>query len=108
LSGPYPTWLSGNKYIISFMYIYSWWPEAFPVPDKSADNIVHLILEEIYLKCGCPLQILTDNGTQNVNKAVDETLKELYIDHITSYYSPQGNRKVDRFYRTIHSLWTRK
>jgi hypothetical protein len=89
LSGPYPTSLSGNKYIISFIDIYSGWPEAFPVPDKSANNIVHLILEEIYPRYGCPLQILTDNGTENVNKAVNETLKEMNIDHITtSYYSP--------------------
>lgn len=109
LSGPYPTTLSGNKYIISFIDIYSGWPEAFPVPDKSADNIVHLILEEIYPRFGCPLQILTDNGTENVNKAVDETLKELNIDHITtSYYSPQGNGKVERFHRTLHDVMAKK
>ena len=34
LSGPYPTTLSGNKYIIAFVDWYSGWPEAFAVPDR--------------------------------------------------------------------------
>ena len=31
LSGPYPTTLSGNGYIISFICLYSGWAEAFAV-----------------------------------------------------------------------------
>ena len=46
LSGPYPTPLSGYRYIVSFEDLYSEWPEAFPVSDKSTDRIEHLILEE--------------------------------------------------------------
>lgn len=68
LSGPYPTTLSGNKYIVSLIDIYSVWPQAFCVADISADNIVHIILDEIFPRYGCPLQLLTDNGTENVNK----------------------------------------
>lgn len=34
LSGPYPTSLLGNKYIVSFIDIYCGWPKAFPVPNK--------------------------------------------------------------------------
>lgn len=87
-----------------FIVICSGWSEAFPVPDKSADNIVYLILEEIY-----PLQILPDNGTENINKKVEETLKELNINHITtSYYSPHGNAKVERFHRTSHDVMAKK
>ena len=36
LSGPYPTTMSGNRYIVSFIDIYSGWPEAYAVPDKAA------------------------------------------------------------------------
>ncbi len=45
LSGPYPTSLSGNKYIVSFVDLYSGYPEAFAVPDKTAATIAHLIIE---------------------------------------------------------------
>ena len=39
LSGPFPTTMSGNKYIIAFVDWYSGWPEAFPVPDKTGDTV---------------------------------------------------------------------
>ena len=39
LSGPYPTTLLGNKYIIAFVDWYSGWPEAFLVPDKTAETV---------------------------------------------------------------------
>ena len=105
LSGPYPTTLSGNRYIVSFVDLYSGWPEAFPVPDKSADHIVHLILEEIFPRFGCPLQIVTDNGTENINRKVQETLDAMNIHHIkTSYYSPQSNARTERFHRSLHSI----
>lgn len=61
LSGPYPVTLSGNKYIVSFVDLYSGWPEAFAVPDKSAENIVQLLIDEIFPVHSSPLQILTDN-----------------------------------------------
>jgi len=37
LSGPYPETLSGNKYIVSFIDVFTGWPEAFSVPYKCAD-----------------------------------------------------------------------
>ena len=57
LSGPYPTSLSGNKNIISFVDWFSAWPEAFAVPDKPADTIAQLIIEEIYHRHGYALQV---------------------------------------------------
>ena len=105
LSGPYPTTMSGNRYIVSFIDIYSGWPEAYAVPDKAADRIVHLILEEIFPRFGCPLEIVSDNGTENVNRKVQETLDAMNIHHIkTSYYCPQANGRVERFHKTLHSV----
>lgn len=39
--GPYPTTLSGNKYIICFLDQYSGYVEAFPSPDKTSDSVIH-------------------------------------------------------------------
>lgn len=68
LSGPYPRSLSGNRYIVGFINLFSGWPEAFAVPDKKAENIAHLVIEEIFPRYGAPLQIITDNGTENENR----------------------------------------
>ena len=77
LSGPYPKTLSGNKYIIGFVDWYSGWCEAFAVPDKTAENVAHLLLDEIIPRFGTPLEIVTDNGTENVNQVMKHTLDEL-------------------------------
>ena len=109
LSGPYPKSLSGNKYIIAFVDHYSGWPEAFPVPDKTADNVAHLLIEEIFPRYGSPLQIVTDNGTENVNKTMKEVLAALNIHHVTtSFYHPEANAKVERFHRTLHDILAKK
>ena len=109
LSGPYPTTMSGNRYIVSFIDIYSGWPEAYAVPDKAAGRIVHLILEEIFPRFGCPLEIVSDNGTENVNRKVQETLDAMNIHHIkTSYYCLQANGRVERIHKTLHSVMMKK
>lgn len=92
LSGPYPKYLSGNKHIVGFVDLYSGRPEAFAVPDKTAATIAHLIIKEIFPRHGAPLEIITDNGTENENRTVKETLDALNISHVkTSYYHPQSN-----------------
>ncbi|CAG2216830.1 unnamed protein product [Mytilus edulis] len=109
LSGPYPTSLSGNKYIVSFVCHYSGWPLAFPVPNKTSENVVHLLIEQIIPKFSVPLVIVSDNGGEFTSKIFEETLKELNISHITtSFYHPQGNAKVERFHRTLHDVIAKK
>ena len=109
LSGPYPTTLSGNKYITDFIDLYSGWPEAFAVPDKGTDNIADLLIEEIFPRFGAPLQIVSDNGTENVNATVRETMEALNIDHVKcSFYHPQRNAKIERFHRTLHDILSKK
>ena len=84
--------LSGNQYTISFTDWYSGWPEVSAVPDKSADTVVHLVLDGIIPRHCAPLQIVTDNDTENINKVIKYTLEQMNISHVTtSYYLPQGN-----------------
>ena len=109
LSGPYPTSLSGNKYTVGFVDWYSGFPEAFAVPDKYADTIAHLIIEEIFPRYGAPLEIVTDNGSKNVKQTVRETLQALNVHHEkTSLYHPASNSKVERFHRVLHDILAKK
>ena len=91
--------LSGNTYIIGFVDWYSGWPEAFAVPNKTTQTVVHLLLEEIIPRYSTPLQIVTDNFSENINRVMKYTLQERNISHVTSsYYHPQGNSKVEHFH----------
>ena len=109
LSGPYPLTLPGNKYIIAFVDWYSGWPEAFAVPDKTGETVADLIIEQIFPHFGSCFQLVSDDGTENVKRAVRETLERLKIDHVTkSVYYPQSNAKVERFHRTFHDILAKK
>ena len=78
--------------MIGFVDWYSGWPEAFPVPHKSPETVASLLMEEIISKHSTPVQIGTDNGTENVNQVMRHTIEALKISHVTT---PQGNSKVE-------------
>ena len=68
-----------------------------------------LIIDQIFPRFGSCLQLVTDNGTENVNKVFEETLAKLNIDHVlTSVYHPQSNPKVERFHITLHDILAKK
>ena len=52
---------SGNKHTLTKIDHLTAWPEAFPIPDKSADTIVSIFINEYLPVHICPLYILLDN-----------------------------------------------
>lgn len=109
VSGPYPKTLSGNLYIVTFVDHYSLWPESFPTPDKTSQTVANLLIEEIIPRFGCPLEIVSDNGPENIGQAMQETLKELNIHHVlTTFYHPEGNAKNERQHRTLNDLLSKQ
>ena len=88
--------------------MYSGWSEAFVVPNVKADTVVHLLIDEIFPRFEAPLQILTDNGPENINKIM-KSLEDLNMHHVTtSVYHPPSNGKVERFHRTMHAILAKK
>lgn len=68
ISRPYLQTLSGKNYIVTFIGMYSVWPEAFSVPNKKSRTIVYLLVNEIIPGSGGRLQLVTDNYTENLHK----------------------------------------
>ena len=55
------------------------------------------------------LQIVTDNGSEYINKVIKHTLQEKHINYVTtSYYDPQGNSKEGWFNWTLHDAMSKK
>ena len=55
---------SGNKHTLTIIDHLTGWPEAFPIPDKSADTIVATLINHYLPVHMCPRYILSDNGTE--------------------------------------------
>ena len=105
ISGPHRETPRGNNYIVSFVDWLTNRPEANAVKDKKAQTVANLVLTEIFRRYGASLELVTDNGTENVNEIMKETLSSLNIKHVTiSPYHPQSNAKVERFHQSLADI----
>lgn len=107
--GPYPESINGNKYIVTIVDQYSGWADAYPVPDKTADRIAGILLNEVIPRHQCPQAIVTDNGSEYRNQVMETVCREMHVNHIfTSTYHPQGNGKTERFHRVLNDMLAKK
>ena len=92
----------GNKHILTIIDQLKGWPEAFPIPDKSADTIVTTLINENLPVHMCPWYILSDSDTEFKNSLMDQVLQQLGIERIFSTpYHPQSNSKLEDFHKYL-------
>ena len=93
---------SGNKHILTIIDHLTGWPEAFPIPDKSADTIVATLINHYLPVHMCPRYILLDNGTEFKTNLMDQVLQQLGTYRIFSApYHPQSNGKPEVFHKYL-------
>ena len=66
---------SGNKHILTIIDHLTGWPEAFPIPGKSADTIVSTFINQYLPVHMCPWYILSDNGTDFKNHTTHRVME---------------------------------
>ena len=87
---------SGNKHILTIIDHLTACPEAFPIPDKSADTIVSTFINEYLPVHMCPWYILSDNGTEFKNSLMNQVLQQLGIHRLFQHptiHKVTGNLK---------------
>ena len=93
---------SSNKHILTIIDHLTGWPEAFPIPDKSADTIVATLINHYLPVHMCPRYILSENSTEFKNILMDQVLQQLGIDRIFSApYHLQSNGKLEVFHKYL-------
>ena len=93
---------SGNKHILTIINHLTGWPEAYPIPGKTADTIVSTFINEYFPVHMCPQYILSDNGVEFKNSLMDQVLQQLGVDRIFSApYHLQSNGKLEVFHKYL-------
>ena len=107
--GPLPKTLSNNAYILTAIDWYSGYVEAWPLPDKKADGIAHILLDELFPRYGAALQLVTDNGSEFCNSTFRKVCEGLNIHHVrTTPYTPWSNGKIERSHRALIDVISKK
>lgn len=75
---------------------------AVPLKNQDTESIAKAFVENIILKFGCPLEILTDNGSAFCSELLKKLCKFLQIKKIhTTAYHPQSNGSLERSHRVL-------
>ena len=105
LTGPHPVTAGGHRYILTFIDHFSRFAEAFPVRNQEASTIAKVLVDQWISRFGCPLQILTDQGTCFEAELFQDLCRLLGIDKVrTTPYHPSSNGLLERFHRTLNSM----
>ena len=89
--GPFPKQgkRTRARYIITAIEYVTKWVEAERVPSCTKEVAAKFIYENIITRFGCPLTLISDQGTHLINQTIETLLKEFLIDHHrTSTYHP--------------------
>ena len=78
LIGPLPETVRCNKYVMTFTCLFSKWPEAFPLKNKTATGVAEG-LYSLFMRYGCCTIKICDQGREFVNSVNDELGKLLGI-----------------------------
>ena len=104
LCGPYrPS--QGYQYIFTAICPFSKYVIAAPLRNKEAASVARIIVEQIILKWGLMIEVLSDLGPEFQAELSQELFRILGVDKIQSTaYRPQTQGSVERWHQVLHSL----
>eukprot|EP00731_Ephydatia_muelleri_P018169 Em0011g209a len=101
LIGPLPETQKGNKYIMTVSCLFSKWPEATALPDRTATGVAEFLFL-CFTRHGCCKVKSSDQGREFVKQVNDELCRLCGIQcNMTSAYHPQSNGLDERFNQTL-------
>ena len=78
---PIPAKRTGARYIITAVEYITKWAEAKLVDTCSSEIATKFIYENIITRFGCPLTLISDQGTHFINKTIKTLIDQFQIDH---------------------------
>lgn len=100
--GPLPVTKKQNSYLLVVTCCFSKFCMIFPLRKATADAVVRILEDSVFLIHGIPQTIFLDNGSQFISHVTSAFFKKYNIPNIffTPRYTPQINT-VERYNKTI-------
>ncbi|XP_061351015.1 uncharacterized protein LOC133296083 [Gastrolobium bilobum] len=90
--GPFPITAGGVKWLLVAIDYFSKWIEAEALATISANKVRRFFYRQIISRFGIPHTIITDNGTQFMDRKFNQILQDPHVKHrYTSVEHPQTN-----------------
>lgn len=106
--GELPTTSNGNRWILMAVDYATNWPIARALKSATADEIVKFIYEEIVMKFGCPVEVVSDRGANFLSKILKQYMHKIRSKHMfTSAFHPRTNSKCERLNQTFKHMLTK-
>jgi IS30 family transposase len=103
--GPLPETYQGNRYILVMSEYATRYMIAVAMQNQKARTIAKAFILNVILRYGCPLEILTDRGTNFLSHLIKEICSLLNIKQTrTTAYHPATDGNVERFNRTMGDM----
>ena len=99
----YPPSKSGHKYALTIICMLTGYVFCIPLRTKQASEVLQACIDNIYVKFGGSLKILSDNGTEFKNQLFEKVAKELGVKHkiYTAPYRPSSNGCIEGFHNFL-------
>ena len=103
--GPFPASKKGNTNILTIQCNLSKYSLAIPLKNATAESVAEALITRYICIFGCPLAILTDQGTNFTSKLFKAIAKKFRVKKITtSAYTPQANGSIERYHASLTQM----
>ena len=94
---------SGHKYALTIICMLTGYVFCIPLRTKQASEVLQAYIDNVYVKFGGSLKILSDNGTEFKNQLFEKVAKELGAKHkiYTAPYQPSSNGRIEGFHNFL-------
>ena len=96
---------TGAKYILVATDYCTKWVEARALRDNKASSVAKFLYEMIITRYGCPMELVSDQGTHFLNATIEELVQKHMIIHKKStIYYPQANGQAESTNKVLQNV----
>jgi hypothetical protein len=96
--------IRGNSHILNIIDRFTRFSKFYATGDPDGEGTAVILMDYI-ATFGCPVRIISDNGTEFNNKLIKALAKILGVSAVTvSTYNPRANGQVERPWRTLKEM----